>query len=199
MTDNSVSTLGRIASVLGVASKYTNTSTPIETILRMQQFQIWGFILMILAVAIIIWLIQKKLDSIDKQYKEQFILLHRLFKSHQDLQIKVHKNNQQQPTVNVQPVVAPPTPNVFIPVIQQPQVAVVDILDTIKEESVDDSSDSASIATVETLDSSGSIVVDPVDPVDHTIESVDPNESVVEQHVDQKVVEVDDSLPDMFN
>jgi hypothetical protein len=197
MNEKSVSTLGRIASVLGVASKHTKTLTPIETILRMQHFQIWGFILMILAVAIIIWLIQKKLDSIDKQYKEQFILLHRLFKSHQDLQIKVHKNNQQQPTVNVQPVVAPPpTPNVFIPVIQQPQVVVVDVLDTIKEESVDDS---ASIATVETLDSSVSIVVDHNESVDHIdpVESIDP--VVEQQHVDQKVVEVDDSLPDMFN
>lgn len=92
MPETSNSTLGRVAEVLGVASKYGGISkTPIDSILRMQQFQLWGFLFMICAIAGIIWLIQCKLDGIEKQYKEQFILLHRLFKSHQDLQIKVHK------------------------------------------------------------------------------------------------------------
>lgn len=188
MTEKSVSTLGRIASVLGVASKHSKETTPIETILRMQHFQIWGFILMILAVATIIWLIQKKLDSIDKQYKEQFILLHRLFKSHQDLQVKVHKNNQQ--VVQQQPVVNNNSgnnnsnnSNVFIPPVVNDQMnqmnqtnssQTVVILQTIKEESVED--DTSSVATVETIES---------------IKNV--------ENVDQKVVEVDDSLPDMFN
>ncbi len=193
MNEKSVSTLGRIASVLGVASKHTKTLTPIETILRMQHFQIWGFILMILAVAIIIWLVQKKLDSIDKQYKEQFILLHRLFKSHQDLQVKVHKNNQQQPNVNnnsnnnnTVPVAAP---NVFIPV-QQPQVIV---LETVKEESSsvhnDNDDDTSSVATVETLGT-----------VESNVESNESDESVDnDDNVNQKKIENDDSLPDMFN
>lgn len=187
MTEKSVSTLGRIASVLGVASKHSKETTPIETILRMQHFQIWGFILMILAVATIIWLIQKKLDSIDKQYKEQFILLHRLFKSHQDLQVKVHKNNQQvvqqQPVVNNNGNNNSNNSNVFIPPVVNDQMnqmnqtnssQTVVILQTIKEESVED--DTSSVATVETIES---------------IKNV--------ENVDQKVVEVDDSLPDMFN
>lgn len=190
MTEKSVSTLGRIASVLGVASKHSKETTPIETILRMQHFQIWGFILMILAVATIIWLIQKKLDSIDKQYKEQFILLHRLFKSHQDLQVKVHKNNQQvvqqQPVVNNNSGNGNSNSNVFIPPVVNDQMnqmnqlnqtnpsQTVVILQTIKEESVED--DMSSVTTVETIDS---------------IKNV--------ENVDQKVVEVDDSLPDMFN
>ena len=36
--DKSTSTLGRVASVLGVASKHSKGSTPIETILKMQHF-----------------------------------------------------------------------------------------------------------------------------------------------------------------
>lgn len=174
MTEKSVSTLGRIASVLGVASKHSKESTPIESILRMQHFQIWGFILMILAVATIIWLIQKKLDSIDKQYKEQFILLHRLFKSHQDLQIKVHKNNQQHSNSNnhVQQEQSNNVnnSNVFIAP-SDDQMNQMNQLQTIKEEVVED--DTSSVVTVETIE---------------TIENVD-----------QKKVDVDDSLPDMFN
>lgn len=184
MTEKSVSTLGRIASVLGVASKNSKETTPIESILRMQRFQIWGFILMILAVVTIIWIIQKKLDSIDKQYKEQFILLHRLFKSHQDLQVKVHKNNNNNNSGNnnnnnnnggnnnnQQPIVN--DTNVFVPPVINERV----ILQTIKEEPVeDDTSSIASVATVETVE---------------TIQS--------DKIVEQKVVEVDDSLPDMFN
>ena len=197
MTEKSVSTLGRIASVLGVASKNSKETTPIESILRMQRFQIWGFILMILAVVTIIWIIQKKLDSIDKQYKEQFILLHRLFKSHQDLQVKVHKNNNNNSSGNnnnnnnnnnsgnnnnnnnnggnnnnnQQPIVN--DTNVFVPPVINERV----ILQTIKEEPVeDDTSSIASVATVETVE---------------TIQS--------DKIVEQKVVEVDDSLPDMFN
>jgi hypothetical protein len=76
---------------LGVASKYGTSNTPIDSILRMQQFQLWGFLFMICAIAGTIWLIQCKLEAIETQYKEQFLLLHRIFKSHQDLQIKVHK------------------------------------------------------------------------------------------------------------
>jgi hypothetical protein len=178
MTEKSVSTLGRIASVLGVASKNSKTTTPIESILRMQQFQIWGFILMILAIAAIIWLIQKKLDSIDKQYKEQFILLHRLFKSHQDLQVKVHKNNQQQPMStninNNNNNNNNNTPNVFVPVVPQPQITVVN-LEPIKEED----NDTASVVTVETVETIGTVENDIVS--------------------DQKAVDVDDTLPDMFN
>ncbi len=97
MIDSSTSTLQRVAQVLGVGQKH-EPPNPFQTILRMQHFQLWGFIFLILAIALIIWLIQKKLENIDKQYKEQFIILHRLFKSHQDLQVKVHQNkNKPEP------------------------------------------------------------------------------------------------------
>jgi hypothetical protein len=65
--------------------------TPIDNIIQMQHYQLWGFILIVAGLLYIVWLMQKKLDSIDKQYKEQFVLLHRLFKSHQDLQVEVRK------------------------------------------------------------------------------------------------------------
>ncbi len=65
--------------------------TPIDNIIQMQHFQLWGFLLVVAALLFIVWLMQKKLDAIDKQYKEQFVLLHRLFKSHQDLQVDVRK------------------------------------------------------------------------------------------------------------
>lgn len=161
--DKSTSTLGRVANVLGVASKHSKGSTPIETILKMQHFQLWGFILMILAVACIIWLIQKKLDSIDKQYKEQFIILHRLFKSHQDLQVKVHKSNGNNVVVQQteeKKNVTNNEPNAFIP---EPIVNIVDpvVNVVVKEEEVKD--------------------------------------DVVVIHEEQKVVEVDDSLPEMFD
>ena len=67
--------------------------TPIENMLTMQHFQLWGFVLVVAGLVYIVWLMQKKLDNIDKQYKEQFVLLHRLFKSHQDLQVEVRKKN----------------------------------------------------------------------------------------------------------
>lgn len=86
--------------------------TPIENIMTMQHFQLWGFILVVVGLIYIVWLMQKKLDSIDKQYKEQFVLLHRLFKSHQDLQVEVRKKSGSStmsaaPVSNV--VVPPPT------------------------------------------------------------------------------------------
>ncbi len=65
--------------------------TPIDSILQMQHYQLWGFILIVAGLLYIVWLMQKKLDNIDKQYKEQFVLLHRLFKSHQDLQVEVRR------------------------------------------------------------------------------------------------------------
>lgn len=67
--------------------------TPIDNIIQMQHFQLWGFLLVVAGLLYIVWLMQKKLDSIDKQYKEQFVLLHRLFKSHQDLQVEVRKTS----------------------------------------------------------------------------------------------------------
>ncbi len=193
--DKSTSTLGRVASVLGVASKHSKGSTPIETILKMQHFQIWGFILMILAVACIIWLIQKKLDSIDKQYKEQFIILHRLFKSHQDLQIKVHKFNNNNNNNNVAPVVnnvvpnVSKEPNVFIPQMQKDDIDlnnVPNVEEVAHVESVNESVNQEDVH-IESVDES----------IDESVnESVDEsNESVN----DQKVVEIDDSLPEMFD
>ncbi len=81
--------------------------TPIDNIIQMQHYQLWGFILIVAGLLYIVWLMQKKLDSIDKQYKEQFVLLHRLFKSHQDLQVEVRR----KPNVVVQntPVPVPTT------------------------------------------------------------------------------------------
>lgn len=74
--------------------------TPIESMIQMQHYQLWGFILVIAGLLYIVWLMQKKLDHIDKQYKEQFVLLHRLFKSHQDLQVEVRRkpNETSRPT-----------------------------------------------------------------------------------------------------
>ncbi len=92
MPETTTSTLSRVANALGVASKFSpKGSTPIDNILRMQHFTLWGFILLIVVIVVIIWIVQRKLDGIDKQYKEQYILLHRLFKSHQELQARVHK------------------------------------------------------------------------------------------------------------
>ncbi len=87
--------------------------TPIENIMTMQHFQLWGFILVVAGLIYIVWLMQKKLDSIDKQYKEQFVLLHRLFKSHQDLQVEVRKRPQAAapPAVPVIPTPAPTEQN----------------------------------------------------------------------------------------
>lgn len=91
MPETTSSTLSRVANVLGVSDRFASRgNTPIDNILKMQHFTLWGFIVLVVVVGLIIWLVQKKLDSIDKQYKEQYILLHRLFKSHQDLQVKVH-------------------------------------------------------------------------------------------------------------
>lgn len=73
--------------------------TPIDNIIQMQHYQLWGFILIVVGLLYIVWLMQKKLDGIDKQYKEQFVLLHRLFKSHQDLQVEVRKKSNA-PTNN---------------------------------------------------------------------------------------------------
>jgi len=50
------------------------TISPLDNLIKMQHFQLWGFLLVIIAIVIIIWLIQKKFDSIDKQYKELIIL-----------------------------------------------------------------------------------------------------------------------------
>jgi hypothetical protein len=72
--------------------------TPIDNIIHMQHFQLWGFLLVVAGLLYIVWLMQKKLDAIDKQYKEQFVLLHRLFKSHQDLQVEVRKTSARLPT-----------------------------------------------------------------------------------------------------
>jgi hypothetical protein len=107
MTESSASTLQRVAHVLGVGQKL-EPPNPFQTILRMQHFQLWGFIFLILAIALIIWLIQKKLENIDKQYKEQFVILHRLFKSHQELQVKVHQNGFPNNKVPAQIPPAPP-------------------------------------------------------------------------------------------
>jgi len=70
--------------------------TPIDNIIQMQHFQLWGFLLVVAALLFIVWLMQKKLDTIDKQYKEQFVLLHRLFKSHQDLQVEFRKKKAEK-------------------------------------------------------------------------------------------------------
>jgi uncharacterized membrane protein len=106
MPETTSSTLSRVANVLGVADKYASKgNTPFDNIIKMQHFTLWGFIVLVVVVGLIIWLVQKKLDSIDKQYKEQYILLHRLFKSHQDLQVKVHvgnKTQQQAPVVDAE-------------------------------------------------------------------------------------------------
>jgi len=75
--------------------------TPIDNIIQMQHYQLWGFILIVAGLLYIVWLMQKKLDSIDKQYKEQFVLLHRLFKSHQDLQVEVRKKPMHVTTTSV--------------------------------------------------------------------------------------------------
>ncbi len=81
--------------------------TPLESMLTMQHYQLWGFILIVVGIIYIVWLMQKKLDSIEKQYKEQFVLLHRLFKSHQDLQVEVRKKPVHTTTVQQQPTAAP--------------------------------------------------------------------------------------------
>ncbi len=98
MPETTSSTLSRVANVLGVDKYASKGNTPFDNILKMQHFTLWGFIVLVVVVGLIIWLVQKKLDSIDKQYKEQYILLHRLFKSHQDLQVKVHVGNKAQTT-----------------------------------------------------------------------------------------------------
>jgi hypothetical protein len=82
--------------------------TPIDSILQMQHYQLWGFILIVAGLLYIVWLMQKKLDNIDKQYKEQFVLLHRLFKSHQDLQVEVRRK-PNVPTTAVEANHAPQT------------------------------------------------------------------------------------------
>jgi hypothetical protein len=92
MPETTSSTLSRVANVLGVSDKFAaRGSTPIDNILRMQHFLLWGVIVLVIVIGFIVWVVQRKLDGIDKLYKEQYVLLHRLFKSHQDLQIKVHK------------------------------------------------------------------------------------------------------------
>lgn len=88
--------------------------TPIENIMTMQHFQLWGFILVVVGLIYIVWLMQKKLDSIDKQYKEQFVLLHRLFKSHQDLQVEVRKKSGTITTHANTPTSAAPVSNVVV-------------------------------------------------------------------------------------
>ena len=90
----------------------------------MQHFQLWGFLLVVAGLLYIVWLMQKKLDAIDKQYKEQFVLLHRLFKSHQDLQVEVRKTTTaaKKPT-NVLPAV-PSVPSVMsVPSVEQEDAA----------------------------------------------------------------------------
>jgi FtsZ-interacting cell division protein ZipA len=74
--------------------------TPLDSMLSMQHYQLWGFILIVVGIIYIVWLMQKKLDSIEKQYKEQFVLLHRLFKSHQDLQVEVRRKSVQNSHVS---------------------------------------------------------------------------------------------------
>lgn len=85
--------------------------TPIDNIIQMQHYQLWGFILIVAGLLYIVWLMQKKLDNIDKQYKEQFVLLHRLFKSHQDLQVEVRRN----PTIRTPIGPAPTTTTTVLP------------------------------------------------------------------------------------
>jgi hypothetical protein len=75
--------------------------TPIDNIIQMQHYQLWGFILIVAGLLYIVWLMQKKLVNIDKQYKEQFVLLHRLFKSHQDLQVEVRKKPMSVSTTTI--------------------------------------------------------------------------------------------------
>jgi hypothetical protein len=97
--EESTSTAAKHPSVTTAVKSMANVllgprgKTPIENIMTMQHFQLWGFILVVAGLIYIVWLMQKKLDSIDKQYKEQFVLLHRLFKSHQDLQVEVRKKS----------------------------------------------------------------------------------------------------------
>lgn len=83
--------------------------TPIDNIIQMQHYQLWGFILIVIGLLYIVWLMQKKLDGIDKQYKEQFVLLHRLFKSHQDLQVEVRKKTTSPVPVNTTPTTSATT------------------------------------------------------------------------------------------
>jgi hypothetical protein len=84
--------------------------TPIDNIIHMQHFQLWGFLLVVAGLLYIVWLMQKKLDAIDKQYKEQFVLLHRLFKSHQDLQVEVRKTSARTtPTARLSSVPSVPS------------------------------------------------------------------------------------------